>query len=406
MALSSITTNLVVKKWSSDFFKYGLGKMYFSKFVGSWGKAFDPAMGDKRDVVLSDPNAIVQVKMDLSRGIGDTITFPMLAPLSGLGRVQKATAYQGGSGQNTVRTLENYEEAFNQYSWPVTLLEWAHAVRTIGKLMERQPAFSVSDSMTANLGLWWARVLDLATYNAMAGISMVDDGGTVKIITGTAPSTGRKLVGGCKAGTVTFRTTDAALDAAEYMCFEMVDEARRKAMSELLPDNTTPCPTIRPVIAGGREMYYMFLHPKQVRDLRYDAGGSVNITWKEAQMNAAARGAENLIFRNALGIYNDVALFEYPRVASRTGSSGAVSLVTNTFDDTDQFTSGVTGYRALFCGAGAAVHAYGSMPDFVDETFEYKTQKGRCLQTIIAIDRPEFNSIDYGVMSVDTAAST
>jgi len=46
------------------------------------------------------------------------------------------------------------------------------------------------------------------------------------------------------------------------------------------------------------------------------------------------------------------------------------------------------------------------MPDFVDKTFEYDTQKGRCLQTIVAIDRPEFNSIDYGVMSVDTAAST
>ena len=153
-------------------------------------------------------------------------------------------------------------------------------------------------------------------------------------------------------------------------------------------------------------MYYMFLHPKQVRDLRYDAGGSVNITWKEAQMNAAARGAENLIFRNALGIYNDVALFEYPRVASRAGTGAGEDLATNTFDTSDVVKNGTTAYRALFCGAGAAVHAYGSMPDFVDKTFEYGTQKGRCLQTIIAIDRPEFNSIDYGVMSVDTAAST
>lgn len=406
MALSSITANLIVKQWSKQFFKYGLGKMYFSKFIGSWGQAFDPAMNDKQDVVLSDPNALVQVKMDLSRTNGDTITFPMLAPLSGNGRAQKATAAQGGSGQNTVRALEGNEEAMIQYSFPVTLLEWAHSVRTIGKLMERQPAFSVSDSMTANLGLWWARVLDLATYNAMAGISMLDDGGTVKIVTGTAPSIGRKLVGGCKAGTVTFRTTDAALDAAEYMSFEMVDEARRKAMAELLPDGTTACPTIRPIISGGREMYYMFLHPKQVRDLRYDAGASVNITWKEAQMNAAARGAENPIFRNSLGIYRDVALFEYPRVASRAGTGAAEDLTANTFDTGDVMKNGTTGYRALFCGAGAAVHAYGSMPDFVDKTFEYGTQNGRCLQTIIAIDRPEFNSIDYGVMAVDTAAST
>ncbi len=398
MALTSIASALVVKKWSREFFKYGLGKMYFSKFIGKWGKAFDPAMGDKQDVVMSDPNAIVQVKMDLSRGIGDTITFPMLAPLAGYGRVQKATAEQDGSEQNTVRTLEGNEESFTQYSWSATLFEWAHAVRTIGKLMERQPAFNVLDSVTANLGLWWAKVLDLATYNAMAGISMVDDGTTVRIVTGTTPS--RKLVGGCKAGTVTFRTADAALDAAEYMCFEMVDEARRQAMDD------SSNQTIRPIIVGGREMYYMFLHPKQVRDLRYDAGASVNITWKEAQMNAAARSKENPIFHSSLGIYNDVALFEYPRVASRLGTSGEVAPTTNTFDDTDQVTDGATAYRALFCGAGAAVHAYGSMPAFVDETFEYKTQKGRSLQIIIAIGRPEFHSVDYGVMSVDTAAST
>jgi len=347
---------------------------------------------------MSDPNAIVQVKMDLSRGIGDTITFPMLAPLTGYGRVQKATAVQGGSGQNTVRSLEGNEESFTQYSWSTTLFEWAHAVRTIGKLMERQPAFNVRDSVTANLGLWWAKVLDLATYNSMAGISMVDDGTTVQIITGTAPS--RLLVGGTKAGTTTFRTADANLDAAEYMSFEMIDEARRQAMDD------SSNQTLRSIIVGGREMYYMFLHPKQVRDLRYDAGASVNITWKEAQMNAAARSKENPIFHSSLGIYNDVALFEYPRVASRAGTGAGEDLDTNTFDTGDVVKSGTTAYRALFCGAGAAVHAYGSMPDFVDETFEYKTQKGRSLQTIMAIGRPEFNSIDYGVMSVDTAAST
>ena len=398
MDLTSIASALVVKKWSRQFFKYGTGLMYFSKFIGAWGQAFDPAMGDKQDVVMSDPNAIVQVKMDLSRGIGDTITFPMLAPLTGYGRVQKATAVQGGSGQNTVRSLEGNEESFTQYSWSTTLFEWAHAVRTIGKLMERQPAFNVRDSVTANLGLWWAKVLDLATYNSMAGISMVDDGTTVQIITGTAPS--RLLVGGTKAGTTTFRTADANLDAAEYMSFEMIDEARRQAMDD------SSNQTLRSIIVGGREMYYMFLHPKQVRDLRYDAGASVNITWKEAQMNAAARSKENPIFHSSLGIYNDVALFEYPRVASRAGTGAGEDLDTNTFDTGDVVKSGTTAYRALFCGAGAAVHAYGSMPDFVDETFEYKTQKGRSLQTIMAIGRPEFNSIDYGVMSVDTAAST
>jgi len=402
MALTSITSELVVKKWSKDFFKYGLSKMFFSRFIGAYGQAFDPAMGDKQVTIMSDPNALIQVKMDLSRSLGDTITFPMLAPLSGNGRVQRATAVQDGNGQNTVRTLETNEEAISQYSWPITLLEWAHSVRTIGKLMERQPAFSVGDSMTAVLGLWWAKILDQATYQSMAGISMLDDGGTVLAVTGTAPS--RKLTGGCSAGTVTYRTTDAAVAADEYMCFEMIDRARQMA------EDDSSNQTIRPIIIDGQETYFMFMSAQQATDLRNDAGGSVNLTWKEAQMHANTRGRNNPIFRNFMGFYRDVALFEYPKidtVGERTGDGETENLLQggNSFETDDNFTDEVIGHRALFCGACAAVHAYGSMPHFVDETFEYKTQKGRSLQTIIAIGRPEFNFVDYGVMSVDTAVS-
>jgi len=395
--------NLVVKQWSKDFFKYGLSKMFFSRFVGKYGQAFDPAMGDKRVTIMSDPNALIQVKMDLSRTMGDTITFPMLAPLEGNGRAQRATATDAGSLQHTMRALEGNEEIIQAYSWSTTLLEWAHSVRTIGKLMERQPAFSVSDSMTAALGLWYAKALDQATYQAMAGITMEDDGGTVQIVTGTAPS--RKLTGGCKEGTVTYRTTDAAIDAKEYMCFEMIDYARQLAETDSSNN------TIRPIIIDGQETYFMFMSAQQATDLRNDAGGSVNLTWKEAQMHANTRGRSNPIFRNFMGFYRDVALFEYPRIdviGSRTGDGSTENLEKdgNSFEANDNFTTSVIGHRALFCGAQAAVHAYGSMPIMVDETFEYKTQKGKSLQTIMAIGRPEFNSVDYGVMAVDTAVTS
>jgi len=331
--------------------------------------------------------------MDLSRTIGDTVRFPMLAPLTGHGRIQTATA-TNSSGK---RALEGNEEAMTQYSWAITLFEWAHSVRTIGKLMERQPAFSVSDSMTANLGLWWAKILDEATYDVMAGLGLVDDA-SAAIVTAAAPS--RKLTGGTAAGTTTFRTTDAAIVTGEYISFEMIDRARTNAMSD------ASGPTIRPVIVDGMETYFCFMSTKQANDLRNDAGASVNITWKEAQMQAASRGRDNLIFRNNfLGFYNNVALFEYPNVATRTGDGGGEDLTANTLDTGDVVYNGTEAHRALFCGACAAVHAYGSMPDFVDETFEYKTQRGRSLQTIIAIGRPEFNAIDYGVSVLDTDVS-
>ena len=398
MASTNIDSNLIVKQWSKDFFKYGLSKMFFSKFIGAYGQAFDPAMGDKSVTILSDPNALIQVKMDLSRVRGDTITFPMLAPLSGNGRAQLATA-TNGSGK---RALEGNEEAISMYSYSVTLLEWAHSVRTIGKLMERQPAFSVSDSMTAALGLWWARALDRATYKALAGLAQVDDN-SVSIVTAATPS--RKLTGGCASGTVTYRTTDAAIADGEYMCFEMIDRARQLAQVD------TSGPAMRPVIVDGQETYFMFLSSQQATDLRNDAGASTNITWKEAQLQANTRGRSNPIFTQALGFYRDVALFEYPFIdvattgGERTGGAGQNSAA-EVFDGSDYCANGRVVHRALFCGAQAAVHAYGSMPQMVDETFEYKTQTGRCLQNIIAIGRPEFNSIDYGVMVVDTSVTS
>ena len=392
-----IASALVVKQWSKDFFKYGLSKMFFSRFIGKYGQAFEPAMGDKSVTIMSDPNALVQVKMDLSRTRGDTITFPMLAPLAGDGRAQLAAATNA-----TKRTLEGNEEVISQYSYSITLLEWAHSVLTLGKLMEQQPAFSVSDSMSAALGLWWAKVLDHATYKALAGTAQEDDN-SVAIVAQSTPSSGRKLTGGCAEGTVTYRTTDAAVEADEYMCFEMIDRARQMAED----DSSTQ--TIRPIIIDGQETYMMFMSSQQATDLRNDAGGSVNLTWKEAQMNANTRGRSNPIFRNFLGFYRDVALFEYPFIdvattgGERTGIGGTAA--SEVFDGTDYVASGVVAHRALFCGAQAVVHAYGSMPKMVDETFQYKTQKGRSLQNIIAIGRPEFNSVEYGVMVVDTAVT-
>jgi N4-gp56 family major capsid protein len=401
MALTTFNVNaaaqaLIVKSWSRDFFKYGLSKMFFSKFIGQFGQAFDPAMGDKRVTILSDPNALIQVKMDLSRERGDTITFPMLAPLSGSGRAQLASAVTGSP-----RVLEGNEEAINSYSYSITLLEWAHAVRTIGKLMERQPAFSVSDSMTAALGLWWARMLDRTTYKAMAGLAQTDDAG-VAILAAAVPT--RKLTGGCAAGVFTPRTTDAAIAAGEYMCFEIIDKVRANAQID------TSGPTMRPIVVDGNEMYFMFMSSQQATDLRNDAGASTNITWKEAQLNANVKGRDNPIFRNALGFYRDVALFEYPFIdvattgGKRTGASTQNSAA-EVFDGTDYCADGRIVHRALFCGAQAAIHAYGSMPKMVDEEFQYKTQTGRSLQNIIAIGRPKFNSIDYGVSVVDTAVS-
>jgi len=378
MAEISLDADLVVKQWSPKFFAYGMQKMYFGPFIGSAQRgdlAFIPKK-ERQVKVLSSENAIIQVQMDLTKKPGDTVTFPLIAPLTGMGRVNG--------------TLEGNEEAFDNYDWSVSIADWGNAIRDAGALQRQQVAWSMDTVRKAELALWYAYALDKATYRAMAGLVVEGDGGTDLL---AASVNSRRVIGGTEAaGALELFDTDVELQADDYMSLDLIAYISRFAKASE--------PVVRPIIIDGEELYCLFMHPQQVRALRDSTD------WKNVQYYANVRGEKNPYFRKALGRYLDVLLFEYPRVETRTGDGGAVSLTTNTFDGTDAFTSGVKCARALFCGAQAAVHAYAQGPTFTTKKFDYGNKHGTALRMLMGVGRPEFNSVDYGVIAVDTAIQT
>lgn len=404
-----ISAGNIGEQWSADFFRYGLKNMFFSKFIGKPMKNLFYAGKKPGSVkILTDPNALIQLKMELLKKKGEAVTFPIIAPLAGHGRVATPAALTTGS-------LESHEEGVTDYSYRLELCDWGHATRDEGPLTRQQAAWDPDRVARTALELWFGQALDHATYCALAGLAFTGDDATPADVGGTAlvaaAAPSRKLVGGMKSGTFTARTTDAVLDDQEYMCFEIIDEAKAQAVEDE--------PIMRPIIIDGQPWYMMFMSPGQARDLRANAGASTGIVWKDAQMYASTRGKANPLFTNALGAYNGVLLYEYQRCHMRCNESGADDAIAwtpavegNYFDTSDILPTATWegtlrfAHRALFCGACAAAHAWGKKPEFVGKNFDYGRQHGFAVKMLIGVGRPEFNSVDYGVMVVDTAATS
>ena len=384
---------LQAEKWSAEFFQYGLQNMFFADFIGDPSPIEDQEGKPSEIEISTSRNALIQVKMDLLGGIGDKVTFPQLAPLALNGRVQLGT-------DTTAMVLEGYEEAISAYSWKATLKEWGHSVRDTGALARKQPAFSWDTGMRMALGEWFGTKLDQATYAALAGIAFTGDNSKALLAANAPAGTARKLTGGTAAGTFTPRTTDAGIASGEYLSLEMISYARKSIRTQQ--------PLIRPIRISGQDWYFLFISPTQAYDLKSDAGASVVHTWGEAMKYAMPRGEKNPLFTKAMGAWDGVLIFEYDGVQTRTGDGGSEVLtsVGNTFDTGDNAASGRKIARGLFCGATACVHAYGSKPKFVGKKFDYDRLEGLSVQTLVSVEKPEFNSVDYGVMVLDTAVSS
>ena len=407
----------IASQWGKQFFRYGLKNSYFGRFLGSADPIAHKGKTPKEVTISTDANALIQLRMEMTKERGDGINFPMIRPLTGRGIVQLLDG-------TTAPMLEGREEGVLAYGYKSILKEVGHAVRDVGPLSRQIAEYDLDSVSRMALGMWWGRALDKMTYAALAGITYRGD----LVTPAEVPPTGsifrsavaphaatRKLVGGMKAGTYTARLLDANLDDEEYMCLEIITDARIKAVANE--------PTIRPLMHNGEPWYLMFMHPHQVRDLKNNAGVGTGATWADAQKYAKERGANNPLFTGAIGAWDGVILFEYPGCMKASGVTGDVEELheigtePNAFDTGDVITEavfddnggadwGVTcgAYRAVFCGACAAVHAYGSMPKFVGKDFDYGRQHGLSVQALLSVDNPVFNSIQYGTIVVDTAA--
>ena len=369
-----LTANrLTQQKWSQTFFEFILQNMMLSKFMGK------------------GPENIIRIDTDLTVGPGNKITFHIVQPLE-------------ESGITDNGEIENNEEAMRDFNFPVEIHERGHGVRARGKMSEKLTAFDVIKEATYGLGRWAAsNCIDNDLLYALSGLGnqgTYAGEGTSDILTVNekAPSSDRIVYAGqTVAGVVSSETSDSALgdaDSTDYQNYlfgtRMIDILKLKAQ--------LATPKISPIPINGKWYWVMLIHPYCTRALRAETGTA---GFAQIQANANVRGINNpyfgkegagmgrdRVFDGAVGVWNDVILYEYERIQLRVGGE--------VFDDSDIIDSDISVannnavVRNLFLGAQAGVIGWGAMWKKYHKNFDYYRRPGTATDALYGVSKTRF----------------
>jgi len=352
-------------------FKWAQACMYFGKGYQSEGT-----------------DSIITVKKNLKKQAGDTIRVRLRAPLT-------------GAGQKDDDTLQGNEEALSYYTATATIHQRRHAVRVAGRMTEKRTKVPVRKDAREGLGDWLAQMMDTDTVLAISGLA-----NAVGTLAASAPTTYRRWVGGQTAAGVLLATAndlDAELGTGSSTK-TYVDHLFGTLVIQLVKRMAiTPgsgYPKIRPIRYQGKDYYIMWIHPLQAKALKAETA------WIAAQRSAGPRDMTNPLFSGSLGVFDGVVIKEWEKIELRVGD-GVGTDPTTYFESGDAATSSAEIIcRALFCGAQAAIHAWGKEPGWDEERFDYGNEWGIATDLIWAAKKTVFNSQDFGVIAVDTCVAT
>lgn len=356
-------SNLRPELWQKSLYKDVIDGLYFSE----------------NNLMGKDDNNIVQIKDELQKSSGDTITLPLTAKLS-------------ESGITGDSELEGNEEAISSYSESIVIDQIRHAVRLTGLLDEQKNAYDMRSDAKAKLKIWLQEFIERQVFMKLAG---VDETGVTALGGGTpyarskwsntpdtytvSSSPGDRYICANSSGLGSLGSTDLITPA-------LISKLRAKA--------SISSPKVRPLRVGGQNYYVLFVHTYQAYDLKRNA------EFTQARREADTRGSSNPIFTGALGIWDGVIIKEHEYVPS-------VDVSASSTDDLGSGTASSADFaRALLCGRQAIGFAKcKSKNGWVEKTFDYKNKTGFATGLIGGIQKVMFNSKEYGVIAADTAVT-
>ena len=295
----------------------------------------------------------IQVVRDLSAKPGDTVEFGLSTKLS-------------GSGIEGDEELEGNEEEISTFNDTLVVNQLRHAVRLKGRMDEKKVAYSMRSDAKEKLTIWWAERIDQEILDKLGGKTTSTFANTP-----TAPTTNRSIWAGGVAA-------DNSLTAVMKFDTKVIDAAKEMAITATVK--------VRPIRLNdkqhtGESVYIMIIHPYQATSLRNDS------VWNQAQRDANIRGSSNPILSGAFGIYNGVVIYQHEGVYKFNNGS-AIPIA-----------------RASLMGQQAAIFGIGRDEQWKEKEFDYGNKWGISAGRIFGVIKPVFNSEDYGVITVTTAAA-
>lgn len=373
MATTTIAYNdsKAVKKWSGRLAVDTARKSYFNrKFIGR-GTGSGMPIHQLTDL---ESDAGERIQYDLSMQISGV-------PVEGDARIDEAYSGPG-------------DTALAFYSDNVVIDQSRKGVSAGGRMTRKRTIHDLREIALKRQSDYWGRLFDEEIFIYLSG-ARGDNADFIQPTnyTGrannslTAPDSEHYLLGG-DATAITKGTGDIAV--GDVMTLALIDKA--VVTASMMGGGAGGTPSILPINYDGEQSFVLVMNPYQVYDLRTSTSTGA---WLDIQKAAAAaEGRKNPIFRGSLGMYNGVILHEHKAIV-RFADMGPGS-------DVDVA-------RALFLGDQAGVIAFGSTGkglrfDWHEETVDRGNEIVITAGCIWGAKKTTFNSKDYGVIAIDTAA--
>lgn len=328
MTDTTIATGLVVQQWEDKF---------FTEYLHDGG--FKPLMG-------TSENSVIQVKEDLTKKSGDSITIALVNRLTN-------AAVTGSS------TLEGAEEDMSSRSMRIYVDKRRNAVR-ISEMNEQKSAISLRNAARATL-LDWAmedtRDLVIEALGSLNGTKFIDR--TAAIGDAWLVDNADRAVFGAAAAGFTDLSADLALLDTTADLFTNI------ALDAMVLKAKTCNPKIRPMRdpGNGKRYYVAFANPYAFKNLR-DTLDTEVLASTVVQMEASK------LFEGGDIMWNGVIVKETDNIPiyENIGASGTTEVT-----------------PVYLCGAQALAVAYAKRWRTVTEEFDYGDKYGVAIDGIYGV---------------------
>lgn len=339
MATTSVPTGLTVQQWDDQYFVDYVNQNFFKKFMGT------------------GQNSMIQVREDLTRKPGGSITYSLVNRLTGAAKDQN-TALEGNEEDAMLRSQE------------VTIREYAHAVRW--KTFDEQLTAIDLRQAHKDILMTWNMELDRdLVIEALASVNGV--------VYGSASETQKDAWLVDNADRVLFGAALSNNSSNDHSASlanidNTADKLTPSALSLMKRLAKTCSPKVRPYKVKNAieksDAYIVFAPSLVIRDLVNDS------TFTQANREARQRGMDNPLFNSADWIWDNLFIYEIEDIQVLSGvGAGSIDVA-----------------PVYLCGAQAMGQAWAKRPQTVDDTFDYGRAKGCAIKEWMKLEKLRFGS--------------
>jgi hypothetical protein len=334
MANTQTSTDLVVTKYLSDYYREFVRENMFSPYTGT-----------------SNAN-VINIKMDRKK-----VNIPLVSRLKG----------QGVSGSNTLR---GNGEAIGNYAMELTPTYYRHAAEFDREELEK-PNIDLMNAARPLLMDWSMEIVRDHTIEAFGAIHT----GSAYVNYGDASAANRNSWAVANSDRVLYGNSTANYSGVHATDLAKVDTTNDTfdrgivSLMKRLAKNADP--HIRPIrVKGGYEYFVAFCDSYAFRDLKEDLA--------TVHQNALPRSKDNILFQDGDLHYDGVIIREVPEIGNFIDGNTTLSQSTD-WSSLATAGNGSTRVSPVFlCGQQAVGYGLGQKPRIiVDRQYDYEFQPGR-----------------------------